>query len=77
MENAGPSGQHGLDGAHRLPGVPHEEGHVAQLGHGRQELHVFGEATLVLEGAQVRLCLRHYAAVRWQQQTLRHLFKRK
>lgn len=51
VENTRACSQHGLNGAHRLPGVADEERHIAQLRHGREELHVFGEPSLVLEGA--------------------------
>ena len=38
-----PGGEDGLDRADRLPGVAHEEGHVAELGHAGQEPHVLHE----------------------------------
>lgn len=72
VKDARPGGQDGLDGAHRLPGVTDEEGDVAELRHRGEELHVLGETGLVLEGAEVRLSLRHRAET-WQQQAFRHL----
>ena len=48
-------GKHRLDGTDRLPGLAHHEGDVAQLGHRGQELHVLGQAALVLEDVEVRL----------------------
>lgn len=64
MENSGSGGKDGLDGTDGFPGVSDEEGDVAQLRHGRQELHVFGQAGLVLEGTQVRFGFRHHDVTR-------------
>lgn len=50
-----------LDGANGLPGVAHEEGDVAELGHRCEELQVVGQARLVLE-RRLRLVLRQRLA---------------
>lgn len=48
-----PCGEDGLDGADGLARVSHQEGDVAQFGHGGQKLEILGQARLVLEDAQI------------------------
>ena len=48
-------GQYSLNSTYWFSRVPHQEGHIAQLWHRGQELHVLRQAALVLEGSEVRL----------------------
>ena len=57
-----PGGEYSLDRADRLARVANEEGDVAELRHAREELHVLGEAALVLEGRVVGVVRRYRRA---------------